>query len=167
MRRHRLSSLVASIGCFGGLSLIQAPPVSAATCSIRYLRVSVFTNGYLNDAYIFGPIGRTLSDHCIAIQIEVLARPAVVGSVPRVATPGGCNSPDPSVAMVSPNDAECSTLLGYGGAGLGTTSYPYVTLTGVATAIGSDGSRSVWSRSCTVQLPEPDFSDEFCRWGNP
>lgn len=164
MRCRRLvGTAVATAAVFGGL-LIGAPdPAFAANCSVHKMFVAADTDGYAAGVYIIAPYAWADSLGCAATSISITIQPAVVGGIPRVATPATCTYPEPA-PVSDPNEAYCGPAGGYGSFALGETSYPYITVTAVSVGIGLDGSRSTWNMSCTRAVSEPGTPGATCEW---
>jgi hypothetical protein len=159
--RALLCTTVSVIGLLG-LSTVNAAPASAATCDVTYLRGSVFTNGYVDGVYLFGPQGVAYSTGCVAVEMNVIVQP-LTG---RVVSPGTCNSTTPQDPVVNPSYAHCEARFGSGGAAADALSYPYATMTVNAFGIGTGGAvLASASRSCTIPIPSAtDYGGVSCNW---
>jgi len=154
MRGRRLLAGATVLAAATGFTVSGASPAFAAGCYVNHMALIAATTGYVNSAYIIGPYAFAESMSCSALSVTITVTPATVGGIPRVATPGGCTYPEPGVPVLGPNEAYCGPTGGYGSVALAATSYPYVTLTGVAVGVGADGTYNTWTRSCVVRVAE-------------
>lgn len=159
MGGRRLLAGATVLAAATGFMVTGASPALAASCYVNHMSLIAATTGYVNDAYIIGPYTFAGSVNCAALSVAITVTPATVGGIPRVATPGGCSYPEPGLVVLGPNEAYCGPTGGYGSIALSVTSYPYVTLTGMAVGVGADGTRNTWTRSCTVPVAELGGSD--------
>jgi hypothetical protein len=160
--RTLLTAATLGVGSLG-VVVGSAPPALAAPCYVKYMRGSAATTGYAVGAYIIAPTASASSAGCAATAVSVVITPAVVGGIPRVATPATCSYPEPE-PVPGPDEAYCGAVGGFGSVALGATSYPYLTLNVVAVGIGADGSRSTWNASCTRPVSDPGAAPASCSW---